>query len=148
VAPYAFIADVVVLIHALYVGFVVIGFVLVVAGAIVGWQWVHSFWFRLAHLAAIAVVCAEALAGVTCPLTSLEDLLRRRAGQAVYGRDFVGYWLDRIVFYNFPRWVFVDAYLIFMTIVVITLAAVPPYWPFGRNSSARKIERPRHEASR
>ncbi|MGH8013560.1 MAG: DUF2784 domain-containing protein [Candidatus Binataceae bacterium] len=130
-------ADGVVLIHAAYVAFVVVGFVLIVAGVIAGWAWVRSFWFRAAHLAAIALVCAEALAGVACPLTTLESWLRTRAGQAGYSRDFVGYWVDRLIFYHFPPWVFVDAYLMFVTLVLIAFVAAPPRWP-GEHSTVRE----------
>ena len=60
--------------------FVVAGLVLVVAGNLRHWPWVNHLWFRLAHLAAIAVVVAESWFGMACPLTTLEMWLRAEAG--------------------------------------------------------------------
>ncbi len=67
-------ADVVLALHVAIVVFVVGGLVLVVVGNLSGWRSVNALWFRLAHLATIAVVAAEAWLGVTCPLTTLEDV--------------------------------------------------------------------------
>ena len=52
--PYGILADVVLSIHFGIVAFVVGGLVLVVVGNLRGWQFVNAWWFRLAHLAAIA----------------------------------------------------------------------------------------------
>ncbi|MGH7934129.1 MAG: DUF2784 domain-containing protein [Candidatus Binataceae bacterium] len=131
---YGMLADGVVIVHAAYVGFVVIGFALILIGGASGWRWVRSFWFRMAHLAAIAFVCAEALTGVICPLTTLEDWLRVRAGQFGYSNDFVGYWVDRLIFYNFPPWIFVVCYAAFALAVAAALVAVPPRWRAPRGS--------------
>jgi Protein of Unknown function (DUF2784) len=35
-------------------------------------------------------------------------------------------WIDRILFYDVPTWVFTAAYLSFAALVVITWIAVPP----------------------
>jgi hypothetical protein len=50
----------VLVVHFGVVLFVVGGLALVVAGNRVGWPWVNIWWFRLAHLAAIAVVVTQA----------------------------------------------------------------------------------------
>jgi hypothetical protein len=47
-------ADGVAVVHAAYVAFVAIGFALIVAGLAMHWDWVRAFWFRVAHLGAIA----------------------------------------------------------------------------------------------
>jgi Protein of Unknown function (DUF2784) len=77
---FSVLADLVVLVHALYVGFVVMGVALISAGGIFGWTWIRNFWLRVAHLAAIAAVCIEALTNTKCPLTTFERSLRQRAG--------------------------------------------------------------------
>lgn len=74
-------ADCIVAVHAAYVGFVVFGLAAVLIGYVAGWRWVRNPYFRLGHLAAIMAVCAEALLGWTCPLTTLENSLRQRAGE-------------------------------------------------------------------
>ena len=70
--PYQFLADAVLVLHFGIVVFVVGGLVLVVAGNALRWRWVNAFGFRLAHLAAIAVVVAQSWLGEVCPLTTLE----------------------------------------------------------------------------
>jgi len=123
--PYGALADAVVAIHALYVGFVVLGLVAILIGYIVEWRWVRNRYFRLAHLAAIGLVCVESMLGVACPLTTLENSLRGAAGQSGYPADFVGYWLDRLIFYDFPPQVFTAIYLVFGAMVVATLWLIP-----------------------
>jgi len=95
-------ADIVVAVHAAYVAIVVVGFAAILIGSAAQWRWVRNFYFRAAHLAMILLVCAEALVGTTCPLTRLESALRLRGGESGYTRDFIGYWLDRLIFYNAP----------------------------------------------
>jgi polyferredoxin len=111
--PYRLLADLVLLLHVAVVLFVVAGLVLVVAGNVRGWRWVNAFWFRGLHLFAIGVVAAQAWLGIVCPLTTLEMWLRAQAGQATYGGDFVGYWLQRLLFYDAPAWLFTLVYTVF-----------------------------------
>jgi hypothetical protein len=118
-------ADSVVALHAAYIAFVVLGLVAILAGYVMCWRWVRDPYFRTAHLAAIALVCVEAIAGVACPLTTLENALRLRAGEAGYPGDFIGYWLDWIIFYNAPAWVFTAVYLAFGALVASTFWLVP-----------------------
>jgi hypothetical protein len=113
------IADAVLVVHALFVLFVVGGFLLILLGA-GRWGWVRNRRFRILHLAAISFVTAEALLGVTCPLTIWEDTLRGGSP----GRSFIGRWVARFLYYDFPEWVFAVAYCVF------TLAVVAAWWIF------------------
>lgn len=122
---YRFLADVVVGVHALYVAFVVFGLAAILIGYARGWRWVRNRHFRILHLAAILLVCAESIIGIDCPLTRLENALRFQAGENGYGRDFFGYWIDKLIFYDFPGWVFATIYLAFGAVVVSTLWLVP-----------------------
>jgi len=122
---YRFLADVVVAIHALYVIFVVFGLVAILIGYARGWRWVRNLNFRILHLVAILFVCAESIIGIVCPLTTLENALRLGAGQNGYGSDFISYWLDRLIFYDFPPRVFTVVYLAFGFVVLSTLWLVP-----------------------
>jgi len=125
-------ADVVVIIHAAYVVFVVFGFAAILIGVVLGWEWVRGWCFRLSHLVAIALVCLEAVLGVMCPLTTLEDSLRARAGQARYPGDFIGYWAHRLIFYSAPPWMFTALYVAFTILVAATFWFAPPEWPRRR----------------
>ncbi|HYT14993.1 MAG TPA: DUF2784 domain-containing protein [Burkholderiales bacterium] len=117
----ALLADTILAVHALFVLFVVVGFVLVILGAR-RWSWVRNRTFRALHLAAIAFVTAEALLGITCPLTIWEDMFRAGPGQ----RSFIGRWVARLLYYDFPEWVFAIAYCAFALAVVCAWWLVPP----------------------
>jgi hypothetical protein len=124
--PYALLADAVLVLHAGIVLFVVGGLVLVLLGNWRGWPWVNRRWFRLAHLAAIVVVVAESWLGLTCPLTTLEWWLRARAGEAPYEASFIAHWLQTLLFYEAPWWVFALAYTVFGALVVAAWWRFPP----------------------
>lgn len=116
------VADAILVIHALFVLFVVSGLVLILLGAR-RWSWVRNRTFRALHLAAIALVAAEALLGIACPLTIWEDMLRAAGpGQ----RSFIGRWVARLLYYDFPEWVFATAYCAFALAVLWAWRAVPP----------------------
>ena len=115
-------ADLVLVIHCLFVLFVVGGLLVIWIGAAAGWSWVRSLTLRIAHLAAICCVAAEALLGIVCPLTEWEDALRGASS----GTGFVARWLHRLLFYNFPEWVFTVAYVLFALAVAATFWLVPP----------------------
>ena len=118
----ALLADLVLIVHFLFVTFVVGGLALIWIGAVVGWRWVRNLWFRLAHLAAILFVAGEALVGAWCPLTVWEDALRGVREE----KSFVARWIHRLLFYDFPEWVFTVAYVLFAFVVTATLWFVRP----------------------
>jgi len=124
--PYRLLADVVLTLHLALVAFVIGGLVIVVVGNVRRWRWVNNLWFRLAHIAAIAIVVAEAWLGFTCPLTTLEMWLRARAGVTTYGGGFIEHWFSRILFYDAPPWAFVVAYTLFGLLVLATWFRYPP----------------------
>jgi hypothetical protein len=126
---YGLSADIILVIHMLFIVFVVIGFCLIIVGAVLRWSWIKNFWFRCLHLLAIGIVAAQAWIGQICPLTEWENSLREVAGGVTYTGTFVNYWLQRLIFYDFPQWVFTFAYTIFGAIVFITWVLVPPGLP-------------------
>ena len=122
-------ADIVLIIHALFVGFVVFGLVLIAAGLALGWPFAANFWFRLAHLLAIALVVVQAWLGQICPLTTWESRLRQAAGDSPYPGSFIQYWLQRWIFYDFEPWIFTAAYTVFGLAVLSTWILKPPRRP-------------------
>ena len=124
--PYQLFADAVLTLHVAIVLFVVLGLVLVIVGNVCGWQWVNTLWFRLAHLGAIAVVAAQSWFGLVCPLTTFEMWLRAKAGQATYSGSFIEHWLQRLLYYDAPPWVFVTSYSLFGLLVLATWWYFPP----------------------
>lgn len=135
--PYQLLADLVLLAHFGVVVFVVAGLVLVIVGNLYSWRWVNGLSFRLAHLAAIAVVVAESWFGLTCPLTTLESWLRVRAGVTAYRQSFVEYWVQRLLFHEAPPWVFTGAYTLFGLLVVLAWWYFPPTGGNPRNGHRR-----------
>lgn len=123
---YQVLADAVLVLHFAVVAFVVGGLVLVVVGNLCHWRWVNALWFRLAHLCAIAVVVAQSWLGITCPLTTLEMWLRVQARVATYQGSFIEYWVQQLLYYQAPGWVFALAYSLFALLVVASWVRYPP----------------------
>jgi hypothetical protein len=111
-------ADLLLVIHASFIAFVVLGLVAVIAGGLLSWSWVRNRRFRIAHLVCIGIVVLQSWVGMICPLTTWEMSLRREAGDATYEGSFVGHWLSELIYYDAPWWVFVAAYTGFGALVV------------------------------
>ena len=120
------------ILHVGIVLFIIGGLVLTLAGGMRKWRWVRNFWFRALHLAGIGYIALEAWLGIVCPLTTLEQWLRRQAGQAAYGGDFVAHWLRKFMFYEAQPWVFVLAYSSFGLLVLLSWFAFSPAYPWRR----------------
>ncbi|MBT0962826.1 DUF2784 domain-containing protein [Denitromonas iodatirespirans] len=123
---YRLAADGVLLVHFAVVIFVVGGLVVVLVGNWRHWAWVNGWAFRLAHLVAIGIVVVQTWLGAICPLTVLESWLRQQAGQSAYAASFVEHWVQRLLFYEAPFWVFALAYTVFGALVVAAWCYFPP----------------------
>lgn len=119
-------ADVILLLHVLFVAFVVIGLVFIFVGKVRDWSWVRNPWFRLIHLAAITIVVVQSWLGHICPLTTIEMALRSRAGDTVYSGSFLSHWLESILYYQIPPWIFMLCYLAFGVVVVASWFWIRP----------------------
>ena len=119
-------ADIILLLHVLFVAFVIIGLLLIFIGKIRFWPWIRNPWFRLIHLAAVAVVVVQSWLGLICPLTTVEMALRSQANDTVYAGSFISHWLENILYYQFPAWVFVVSYMVFAAIVVASWFWIRP----------------------
>jgi hypothetical protein len=82
------VADVVVVVHALFILFVV-------AGGLLAMRW---RWPLFVHLPVVAYGVLIEVIGFTCPLTPLEKELRRQAGSAGYDGGFVEHYLVPVVY--------------------------------------------------
>lgn len=86
--PYGLLADLILLLHLVFVLFAVAG------GALV-WRWPRLAWL---HLPTVAWgVWIEFSHGI-CPLTPLENRLRASAGQSGYEGDFIGHYLLPLIY--------------------------------------------------
>ena len=83
-----FLADLLVVLHLLFVVFVGLGGLLLLRWPSVAW----------AHLPAVVWGAAIELTGGICPLTPLEQELRRRAGEGTWHGDFVSHYLLPVLY--------------------------------------------------
>ncbi len=60
------------------------------------------------------------------PLTSWEMALRAKAGEAGYEGSFIQHWLQSILYYSAPDWVFIVAYTVFGALVLASWFVVRP----------------------
>lgn len=114
-------ADFVLMVHFLYVLFVVGSLPVIWLGAWLKLAFVRNRWFRYGHLAAIGLVVIESLIGAICPLTAWENALR----QVEMDVGFLQFWIHKIMFYNVPESVLTVVYVLFAGLVAATLIWVP-----------------------
>jgi hypothetical protein len=80
---YPFFADLVVLLHVVFVVFAVLGGLLVL-------RWRRIVWV---HLTAVAWAVMVEFSGWICPLTPLENWLRHKSGYAGPRSDFISHYM-------------------------------------------------------
>lgn len=135
---YLLAADAVLLLHTAFVVFVVAGLVLILVGGALTWNWVRNRRFRILHLIAIGIVVVQSWFGVICPLTTVEMSLRERAGDATYDGAFISHWLESILYYQAPAWVFIVCYTVFGLAVAGSWFLVPPH-PKTTNDNGGRV---------
>ena len=129
---YRVLADHLVILHGLFAMFAVLGAVAVAIGWAWRWRWVRDFWFRAIHLVLVVLVALFPLTGRLCPLTDLEQWLRRQAGEATYPGSFLGHWVHELLFVEVSPQVIAVSYCLFALLVLAMWAAVPVRWPWRR----------------
>ena len=129
-------ADALRLLHASIVVFILLGLAVIYSGRVLDWSWVRNPWFRIAHVAAIGIVAVQSWFGFICPLTTWEMSLRYRAGDMVYSGSFISHWLETLLYYRAPAWVFAVAYTLFGALVVASWYFVRPR-PFASKNRVR-----------
>ena len=85
---YRFLADSVLIVHLLFIGFVIFG----------GFIALRSPWLALFHIPAACWGTFIELTGRICPLTVMEVELRRIAGDAGYSDSFIEHYLLSIIY--------------------------------------------------
>lgn len=86
--PYRILADLVLILHFAFIVFVL-------AGGLFALRW---RWAPVVHLPAAFWGAAIAVAGQTCPLTPLENALRRTAGAEGYSGGFIEHYLVAVIY--------------------------------------------------
>ena len=112
---YNLLANTVLLVHGLFVGFVVLGGLLVLRRPRLAWL----------HLPALAWGAAVVGMGWICPLTPLENSLRSMAGQDGYSGGFIEYYLLSVIY---PAGLTRQIQVFLATLLIIANLAVYTRW--------------------
>ena len=131
---YGLAADLMVVVHILYVAYIVVGLGLIVAGLRRKWHWVRNPWFRSTHLLAILIVVYEIIVKAQCPLTVWEMQLRALAGQAVNQTTFMDRLLSFILVADAPVWLVETLYHAIALAIILLFVFAPPRWKKARQS--------------
>lgn len=120
---YRVLADVVVVLHFCFILFVVLGGLFVLR-----WRWV--MWL---HIPAAVYGAVIEFVGWPCPLTPLEQHLRRLGGQAGYEGGFVEHYIGSIIY---PEG-FSPTLHILLGVGVVVLNAAIYWWALSRKPRSR-----------
>lgn len=85
---YGILADLVVVVHLAFMVFVG-------AGSVLAWR---CPWLARLHAPSLIWAGTSITIGLQCPLTALETLLRRLAGEVAYSGGFVDHYLEGVVY--------------------------------------------------
>lgn len=108
--------------HLVVIAFNVAGLIAIPLGAALGWGWVRIRWWRLLHLASWAVVALQAVLGRACFLTIWQDAAMGRGASP----PLIERWVDSVIYWPLPIWVFSGLYLVLFVLVVWLWRRVPP----------------------
>lgn len=112
---YSWLADLAVLLHTLFILFVI-------AGGLLLRRWPRLLWL---HLPAALWGCLVELIGWNCPLTILEVYWRQRGGAAGYSGSFIEHYLEPILY---PAGLTVQLQLLLGVGVILVNGVIYFYW--------------------
>ena len=100
----------------------------VVFGAFLGRR--HRAWKYL-HVGAMAYGVAIEVFYWPCPLTYVEQYLRRRAGRGIYEEPFIAHYLNQLIYVDLPQWTLIVAAVVVLAINAALYArrtrSAPPF---------------------
>jgi hypothetical protein len=120
--------------HLAIIVFNVAGCVLIPVGAWRRWRWVREFRFRLVHLLSLAIVALQALLGRACFLT----IWQGDASGASHVQPLIAGWINRLVYWPLPLWVFAVAYAVVFAYVIALWVCVRPRVPWRQDANQRR----------
>lgn len=122
--PDSSLAEAIFTVHLAIIAFNVAGLIVIPIGAWLGWSIVRVAWLRLLHLGMLLVVTVQALAGRACILTIWQNDL---AGLGQPAQPMIMRWIERLVYWNLPLWVFAVMYSgVFLYVLALTVFV--PFW--------------------
>ena len=121
-------ATAILVVHLAIVAFNVGGLIVIPLGKWAGWRFVGAFWWRLAHLASLAVVALQSVLGQDCFLTLWQASLEAGAG-AGEPPPLIATWINWLLYWPLPLWVFAAAYVAVFLYTLLLWRWVPPRLP-------------------
>jgi Protein of Unknown function (DUF2784) len=112
--------------HLAIILFNLFGLIAVPLGAVWRWRFVRARWWRLLHLASLAAVAAQAVFGHACILTIWQAALTGAAGRPT---PLIMGWVNRVIYWPLPLWVFAAFYLLVFGYALALLWLVPSAAP-------------------
>jgi Protein of Unknown function (DUF2784) len=115
-------AEALLAVHVAIILFNVFGLMAVPLGALCGWRFVRVRWWRVLHLLLLGTVAVQALVGRACILT----LWQAAAVGAANPAPLIMTWVNRVIYWPLPIWVFAALYLVVFGYALALLWLVPP----------------------
>jgi len=113
-------------VHVAVIAFNAGGLIVIPLGAWRGWPFVRVFWWRALHLALLVLVAVQALFGRACFLTLWQAALEQDAGAPASRAPLIARWIDSVIFWNLPIWVFAALYGVVLVYALALWRWVPP----------------------
>jgi hypothetical protein len=110
----AALGELILAVHLAVIAFNVLGLAAIPLGAALGWRWTRALRWRALHLLSWLVVALQALAGRACFLTIWQDRLSGAGPEP----PLIAGWVDGVIYWPLPIWVFGAIYLALFAAVV------------------------------
>ena len=116
-----FLADLILIIHFAVVLFIIFGFFFPIFYKF-KFNFAKNYYIRIIHISLITIVLVETLAGVICPLTIIENLLRN----STQSESLIAKLLRDLLFWDFSISYFLFIYFICFSWTVFIWFFFPP----------------------
>jgi Protein of Unknown function (DUF2784) len=110
-------------VHLAIILFNLFGLIVVPLGAICSWPFVRVRWWRVLHLVLLGTVALQAVFGRACILTLWQDAVATGAANPT---PLIMGWVNRMIYWPLPIWVFAALYLLVFAYALALLWLVPP----------------------
>ena len=115
-------ADIVLIIHFCVVFYVSFGLVVLPIGYLFNWSWMRNRKMRLIHVSLMGFITLEAIFGIACPLTQIENYLRN----IKFSESFIVYWITNLIYWDLPTYFFTVLYLFCLLWSLLFWVIYPP----------------------
>ena len=123
---YFILADLIVVAHLAWILFMLWGFVLTIRGFFHA-EFFDRRLFRTVHLCGIVYVSLLAILGSYCPLTILENVLRRRYDpEFAYPGSFIVHYIEKIVYPDVQPFIILIPTVTIAVFTLVTFIVRPP----------------------